>query len=177
MFTRKGDQGETDNGTRGRVSKSSHAVAIEGMIDESTTILGLSVVKSKWADISEDLMRCQVSIFNMGEHIILSGKGRKLVQGDVNWLEDRTRAYKEELGKVKLFVLPGGSEQSAILHLARVTVRGLEREIVKMNEEASLDPVILQFSNRLSSLLFMMALVANKRLGIEERIWEIGRES
>ncbi len=177
MFTRKGDQGSTDDASKKRVSKGSHEVTVEGLIDETTSILGVCLTKSSWNDVSEDLERCQVLVFNMGEHIILDGKGRKLVPEDMTWLDERTKSYKDELGKIRLFVLPGGTEGSAFLHMARVIVRKMERDIVRLNEDKPLDPLILQFSNRLSSFLFMMALIANRRKNVEERIWDIRRES
>lgn len=177
MFTRKGDEGSTDNVARERVSKGSIEVAVEGLIDETVTILGVALVKSEWPDVSEDLKKCQVLVFNMGEQLLIGEKGRKLVQADLDWLEERTVSYKQELGKVRLFVLPGGTEASAFLHLARVTVRRLERDLVLLNEKHPIDPVVLQFANRFSSLLFMMALIANKRKNVEERIWDIRRES
>lgn len=177
MFTRKGDKGTTDDALRRRVSKGSIEVAVEGLIDETVSMMGVCLTKSTSADVTEDLKKCQVLVFNMGEHIIMDGRGRKVTAEDVTWLEERTRIYNQELKNIKLFVLPGGTEESAFLHMARVTVRKLERDLVKLNEEHEIEPVILQFANRLSSLLFMMALIANRRMKIEERIWDIRRES
>ncbi|EQD39068.1 ATP/cobalamin adenosyltransferase [mine drainage metagenome] len=177
MFTRKGDRGDTDSGRSNRVSKGSLEVEVEGLVDESSTTIGLALVKSRWDDITADLSRCQDMIFNMGEHILIEGKGRVVSSDDVKWVEERTTKYRDEVGKILLFVEPGGSEEAVILHLARVTVRNMERHIVALSAEKVLDPVIMQFANRLSSLLFMMALVANRRLGKNERIWELRKAS
>ncbi len=177
MFTRKGDSGETESKGGERITKSSIAVEVEGMIDETSSTLGFSIVKSKWEDITSDLQRCQELIFNMGEHILIDGTGRVVRKEDVEWVEERTLRYREEIGRIDLFVLPGGSEESVALHMSRVVARRLERSVVKLNSSSRLDPVILQFANRLSSLLFMMALVANKRLGFRERIWELRKTS
>jgi cob(I)alamin adenosyltransferase len=177
MFTRKGDRGDTDSGKKERISKGSLAVEVEGLVDESSAIIGFALVKCHWDDLIRDLQRCQDLVFNMGEHILTDGKGRVVTPEDVKWVEERTTNYRDEVGKIVLFVEPGGSEESSVLHLARVTVRRMERHIVALSEEKEVNPVILQFANRLSSLLFMMALAANKRLGKKERIWELRKAS
>ncbi|MGC8515843.1 MAG: cob(I)yrinic acid a,c-diamide adenosyltransferase [Thermoplasmata archaeon] len=173
MFTRKGDRGDTDTGRKERISKGSLAVEVEGLVDESSTIIGFALVKAHWDDMIKDLEKCQDLVFNMGEHIITEGKGRIVTADDVKWVEDRTTFYRDEVGKIVLFVEPGGSEEAAVLHMSRVTVRRMERHIVALSKEKPVDPVVLQFANRLSSLLFMMALAVNKRLGKTERIWEL----
>ncbi len=175
MFTRKGDRGETDSGRKERISKGSLAVEVEGLVDESSAIIGFALVKSHWDDMIKDLERCQDLVFNMGEHILTEGKGRVVSADDVKWVEDRTTSYRDEVGKIVLFVEPGGSEEASIIHMSRVTVRRMERHIVALSQEKPIDPVVLQFANRLSSLLFMMALAVNKRLGKTERIWELRR--
>lgn len=177
MFTRKGDQGDTDSGKKERISKGSLEVEVEGLVDETSTTIGIALVKSRWDDISADLRRCQDLVFNMGEHILIGGRGRVVSSGDVKWVEERTTKYRDEVGKILLFVEPGGSEEAVNLHLARVTVRKMERHVVSLSKEKDLDPVIMQFANRLSSLLFMMALAANRRLGKDERIWELRKAS
>ena len=106
MFTRKGDSGETESKGGERMTKSSIAVEVEGMIDETSSSLGFSIVKSKWEDITSDLQRCQELIFNMGEHILIEGTGRIVTKKDVEWVEERTLRYREEIGRIDLFVLP-----------------------------------------------------------------------
>ena len=174
MFTGRGDSGSTDTVDRSRESKSSARIDVEGAIDESISFIGMALVKPKWSDIIADLQQCQEDLYLMGEDIGFQGKKKKLGEDRVQWIEERTRAYKEEIGKIRLFVIPGGSEEAATLHIARVVSRSAERRIVHLKEHMEISKSVLKYANRLSSLLFMMAVVSNKRLGITERLWDIG---
>lgn len=174
MFTGRGDSGDTDTADRSRVVKDSLRVEVTGALDETISFIGNALVKSQWDDISSDLSDIQADLFTMGEDIGASGARRTLSGERLAWIEDRTRKYKEEIGQIRLFVMPGGSEVSAALHLARVVSRSAERKIVSLGHEMKISPTVLKYANRLSSVLFMMALVANRRLGIQERIWDVG---
>lgn len=173
MYTRKGDHGETDTGMGVRVKKGSRLVEMEGTLDEFNSFLGLAGATVKWDDMKEDIGRIQFEIFTLGEHIIIQGKGRKLEEGNTKWLEERVEHYRREIGPVRLFVIPGGSEESAVLHVARTVCRRLERIIVSLSEELEISEVVLSYINRLSSVLFMMAIAANRRLSINEKVWEL----
>lgn len=174
MFTGRGDSGETDTVDRSRESKSSARIEVEGAIDESISFIGMAIVKSRWSDIVQDLEMCQEDLYVIGEDIGYQGKKKKLGEDRLQWIEDRTRFYKDEIGKIRLFIIPGGSEEAASLHVARVVARSAERRIVHLKEYMDISKTVMKYANRLSSLLFMMAVVSNKRLGIVERIWDIG---
>lgn len=173
MFTRKGDKGTTDTGDRRRVSKSSALVEVEGTLDEALSTIGNAIALSRWDDIKEDLRISQEDLFTLGEEITASGHARKLDPARVDWLEERVVKYRTEVGPTRLFVVPDGTVQSTSLHVARTVVRRLERKIVTAKEELSIQDHILAYANRLSSLLFMVAILSNKRQGVEERIWDI----
>lgn len=177
VFTRKGDKGETDTTSGTRVSKGDALVEVEGTTDELNSFLGFAASMVEWDDIREDIAAIQEDIFTLGEDILAGGKKRAITEARVKWLEERVYVYKEEIGKIKLFVVPGGSVESGILHAVRTIARRLERTIVAASQLKEISPHVLSYSNRLSSLLFMHALAANKRKGIEERIWSINRES
>lgn len=177
MYTRRGDRGETDTGMGSRVKKGSRLVEMEGTIDEFNSFLGLAGSRVKWDDMKEDIGRIQFEIFTLGEHIIMKGEGRKLEAANTTWLEERVDHYRRENGPVRLFVIPGGSEESAVLHVARTVCRRLERIIVSLSDELEISEVVLSYINRLSSVLFMMAIAANRRMSIEERVWELKRSS
>lgn len=174
MFTRRGDSGDTDTVDRSRVQKNSLKVEVEGAIDETISFIGNALVKSKWDDISSELNEIQEDLFTTGEDIGAQGKKRKLEEERLEWLEKITLKYREEIGKIRLFVIPGGSESATSLHVARVVSRSMERKIVSLSKEIEISSTVLKYSNRLSSALFMMALVSNKRLGIQEKIWDVG---
>jgi ATP:cob(I)alamin adenosyltransferase len=172
MFTRKGDDGTTSIGNN-RVGKDSIIVNILGEIDELNSFLGYTLTKIEWDDIRNDLMRVQEHLFILGEDIIKSNN--KIGENEIKWLEERVIKYRSESGPVKLFVIPGGSEIASLLHITRTITRRVERELVKYSKENTFNKWCLVYINRLSSLLFIMAVVANKRKGIQERIYDIGK--
>ncbi|WP_188679778.1 cob(I)yrinic acid a,c-diamide adenosyltransferase [Thermogymnomonas acidicola] len=176
MFTRRGDQGETDTGSRKRVAKSSSLINLEGTIDETISFIGFATVKTRWEDIRQDLRTVQEDLFTIGEEITSEGAGRHIDRSRVDWLEERTLEYRKEIGRIDLFVVPDGSEEATSLHICRTVVRRLERLAVSLRTELGFEGTILAYLNRLSSLLFMMALASNRRLGITERIWRFRKE-
>lgn len=173
MYTRRGDSGNTDDGSGKRVSKDSSVVELEGTLDEFNSFLGLANTKLSWEDMKSDLSRIQFEVFTLGEHIYMHGEGRTLSAENTTWLEERVDYYRKEVGPVKLFIIPGGTEESAVLHVARTVCRRLERVIAGSVEEMETSTHVLSYINRLSSVLFMMALAANKRLSVGEKIWEL----
>ena len=177
MFTRRGDTGETDTGLRKRVGKASPLVEFEGTLDEAISFIGNALVITRWDDVRQDLLAAQEDLYALGEDVSAEGKGRTIKPDRVDWLEQRSREYKAEIGKVRLFVVPGGSVEATSMHIARTVTRRLERLAVYLSTEMELNRFVMIYLNRLSSLLFMTALVSNRRLGIEERIWDIRRES
>lgn len=171
MYTRKGDSGDTDSATGQRIKKYNPVIEWEGTMDELNSIIGLARSYIKFQDITEDLLRVQYDIFHLGEHVLVRGEARRLRDDAVSWLEERTNNYFKEVGEIKLFVVPGGSMESAYLQFARTVTRRAERLTVQLNDFLPVDKLILQYMNRLSSLLFAMALVANKRVGFKENIF------
>jgi cob(I)alamin adenosyltransferase len=95
----------------------------------------------------------------------------QLPEHRVEDLEQGIDRLDEELEPLKAFVLPGGSETSAALHLARVTCRRAERSVVALTHGEAVEPVIIKYLNRLSDLLFTLARVANARLGVPDVEW------
>ena len=86
-------------------------------------------------------------------------------------LEDSIDRFEEELPPLQRFILPGGGAGGANLHIARTVCRRAERLVVALSEEAPVDQTVLEYLNRLSDLLFVLARVANYREGMEEVLW------
>ncbi|AOL15872.1 ATP:cob(I)alamin adenosyltransferase [Sulfolobus sp. A20] len=172
MFTRTGDDGNT-NVINKRIGKDSPLVNFLGDIDELNSFIGFALSVIKWEDIRQDLMRVQQELFIVGEEAV-KNEG-KITEESVKWIEKRTVEYRKESGPVKLFVIPGGSEEASRLHVVRSVARRIERNAVKYSKEVQFNKWIIVYLNRLSSLLFAMAIVANKRNGVEERIYDIGK--
>lgn len=172
MFTRTGDDGNTNLKDK-RVGKDSPLVNLLGDIDELNSFIGLALTKIKWEDMKNDLMRIQNELFMLGEEAIQNSG--KITEENMKWIENRTIEYRKETGPVKLFVIPGGSEEASYLHILRSVARRVERNAVKYSRELNFNKWIIVYLNRLSSLLFAMAIAANKRNGISERIYDIGK--
>ncbi|QKQ99530.1 cob(I)yrinic acid a,c-diamide adenosyltransferase [Metallosphaera tengchongensis] len=173
MFTRSGDKGET-NVPKGRIGKDSPLVNFLGDIDEANSFIGLALAKVPWEDMRRDLEKVQLDLFSLGED--WSTFSEKITMDKVKWIEERTVVYRKETGPVKLFIVPGGSEEASTLHVARAVVRRLERNAVKYSRELEVrNKTTIVYLNRLSSLLFIMAVAANARKGVSERYYDIGK--
>lgn len=175
MFTRKGDSGETDV-VQKRVGKDSPLVNFLGDLDELNSYIGYLISKLPWDDMKKDLRKVQVTLFEIGEDLTTNSQKKKIDMEYVKWIEERTVEYRKETGPVKLFVIPGGSEEASLIHITRAVCRRIERNAVKYSKELpEMNKTIIVYLNRLSSLLFAMALAANKRKGINEEIYDIGK--
>jgi len=175
VFTKSGDDGNT-NVINKRIGKDSPLVNFLGDLDELNSFIGFALSKIPWEDMKKDLERVQYELFAIGEDLSTNGEKRKIDINYVKWIEERTVEYRKESGPVKLFVIPGGSEEASSLHIARSVTRRIERNAVKYSKEIpEINKMIIVYLNRLSSLLFAMALVANKRRNIEEKVYDIGK--
>jgi ATP:cob(I)alamin adenosyltransferase len=175
VFTREGDKGDTSVVAK-RVGKDSPLVNFLGDLDELSSFLGFAASKIPWPDMREDIYKIQIHLFEIGEDVATDSQKKRITEEYVKFLEERTVAYRKESGPVKLFVLPGGSEVASAIHLARAVARRVERGAVKLSKEIpEMNKTIIVYLNRLSSLLFAMAVLANKRLGVEERYYDIGK--
>lgn len=177
IYTRTGDRGETGlfNGTR--VPKSDARVDAYGEVDELNAMLGVARAAGLDRDIDEVLVHVQRDLFALGARLAdparrIAGRVTKtdLAAEDVTRLETWIDRFEEELPALRHFILPGGSDAGADLHLARTVCRRAERRIVGLGRDA-VDPVIVTYVNRLSDLLFILARVVNKRAGVAETTW------
>lgn len=168
MYTRRGDKGETDTASGERIRKDSQLIEWEGTLDELISNIGFAKTFQKDEDVVSDLTTVQLDLFHLGEEILTKGKGRELRKDSVKWMEERISSYLKEIGPVKLFVVPGGSSSAASLQFSRAVARRAERRLVELSQKEDVNPLILQYMNRLSSFLFMIALACNRRKGIEE---------
>lgn len=172
MYTGKGDKGVTDTATGERVIKSNPIIEWEGTLDELIAQLGVSWSECKSDDIRDDIYTVQRDLFTIGEHILTNGDGRKLREDGVKWLEDKIHSYQKEIGEIRLFVIPGGDKAAASLQLSRAVTRRAERRLTDLSLQKKIEPLILQYMNRLSSFLFFISLAANRRAGFKERLFE-----
>jgi cob(I)alamin adenosyltransferase len=171
LYTGKGDLGETDTLGRGRISKDSPIAGLLGDIDELVSSIGLAISFIGQEDLTDLLSELQNKLFKVSADVVSSSskKVKNIDKKDVEWLEKETDKISEGLPKTKKFVLPGRSQESALLHVSRAIARRAERSAVAASKSYEISPEVLAFMNRTSSFLFACALLANKNKGKDEK--------
>ena len=165
IYTRTGDGGTTGLVDGSRRAKHDPRFEAVGAMDEANSVLG-------WArlamDEAADLARVQNDLFDLGADLATPGDDfapsdmvLRIVPAQVEWLEQRIDAANEHLEPLRSFILPGGSEASARLHIARAAVRRAERAMTALAEAEPVNPAALAYVNRLSDYLFVLARAAN----------------
>jgi cob(I)alamin adenosyltransferase len=177
IYTKTGDTGETSLFDTSRVSKADARVDAYGEIDELNACLGAARAARLDADLTGVLEQIQRELFAVGARLAdpsskIAPRVEKVsvTDAEVTQLELMIDRLEEQLPPLRHFILPGGSNAGALLHLARTVCRRAERRVVGLGPGA-VEPVIIVYLNRLSDLLFVMARVANQRAGTEEVEW------
>ena len=168
IYTRTGDDGTTGLVDGSRSPK--HAARIEaiGAVDEANSALGFAICA---IDNADDLRRIQNDLFDLGADLATPAEDEddfspsemvlRVVEAQVVWLEQAIDAANTRLEPLTSFVLPGGTEAAARLHVARAAVRHAERAMTAMASHVPTNPQALAYINRLSDYLFVLARVAN----------------
>lgn len=177
IYTRGGDAGETSLGDGSRVSKLDRRIAAYGSTDELNAHLGAVLAGDCPAALRAPLERIQNELFDVGADLSVPWgiEGRlRVEQSMIDELEQLCDRFNDPLPELKSFVLPGGTEASARLHVARTVCRRAERETLLAAGEHDVNPLVLVYLNRLSDLLFIMARAANALAGAGEPLWKPG---
>ena len=180
IYTRTGDDGTTGlvDGTR-RAKHDARMEAI-GAVDEANSAIGLAVVALEGGPHAAVLTRIQNDLFDLGADLATPGEDfapsemvLRIVPAQAEWLEGRIDALNESLPPLTSFILPGGSESAARLHIARSVTRRAERSAVSAAAHRALNPSALAYLNRLSDYLFVAARWVNGR-GEGDILWVPG---
>jgi cob(I)alamin adenosyltransferase len=177
IYTRSGDKGETSLGDGSRVPKSDPRIAAYGTVDELNAQLGVVIAGELPDALRATLVRVQNELFDVGADLSVPfpGEGRlRVTQAQIDALERDCDALNEPLPELKSFVLPGGSEAAARLHVARTVARRAERDALAADATVGVDPLALVYLNRLSDLLFIAARAANAAADVDEPLWKPG---
>ncbi len=182
IYTRAGDTGSTRLATGATVSKADPRVETYGAVDETNACLGLVRLHTGNAgQLDAMLARIQNELFDLGADLATPAKPDeavgsmlRILDSQVERLEREIDLLNAELPALTSFVLPGGSDAAAALHLARTVCRRAEREAVRLVEAGeAVSGSALRYLNRLSDLLFVAARYANDR-GAAEVFWKSG---
>jgi cob(I)alamin adenosyltransferase len=179
IYTKTGDDGTTGLIGGSRVAKSDLRIESYGTVDELNAMIGLAAVDIESADLSRALRAVQNELFVIGSQLALpAGESSSshwlppLEHSSVARLEREIDVAEGELPKLTNFILPGGTETAARLHVARTVCRRAERLVVSLGKDQSVQSMIVTYLNRLSDWLFVQARVVNHRAGFGDVAWE-----
>lgn len=177
LYTKSGDKGKTSV-IGGRVEKDDIRVEAYGTIDEVNSFVGKAISELDHAifkDILADLEKIQHELFDCGSELsnISNKREHKLTEEPITYLEEKIDELIDEAPELERFILPGGSDAAASIHIARTVTRRAERLIVSlMKEEGEVSPIPLKYVNRLSDYFFAVARVINARLNTPDVEYE-----
>ncbi|MFL5500391.1 MAG: cob(I)yrinic acid a,c-diamide adenosyltransferase, partial [Gemmatimonadaceae bacterium] len=150
-----------------------------GDVDELNAVLGLARAMDPLPRVDEVLVPIQRDLFSIGALLAtpdLDKMHNHLAKANIDdrrikALEHAIDQCDEELEPLKAFIIPGGSQKGAVLHVARTVCRRAERRVVRLQREVEIPSLVVIYLNRLSDLLFTLARVANIRTGAGEVTW------
>jgi cob(I)alamin adenosyltransferase len=185
IYTRRGDQGDTDLVGGTRVAKDSARIDAYGTVDELNAALGVarainaSEIRRAPAcrELDGILQRLQNELFDLGGELATpaaefrTGMFR-VGAAEVKALEELMDRCQKDLKPLKSFVLPGGGRVSAFLHVARTVCRRAERDVLRLMRAEDIGEWPLAYLNRLSDVLFVLSRWIGRRLGESEFLWE-----
>jgi len=178
IYTKGGDGGKTSLGDGARVSKYDLRVEAYGTVDEANASIGLARLDAeKLADGM--LARIQNDMFDLGADLcrpmpdIGEDEALRIQPSQVQRLEDEIDGMNAMLSPLESFILPGGTPTAAALHLSRTVVRRAERLTVQLAGEARISSTAIEYLNRLSDHLFVLARYVNDQ-GKADVLWVPG---
>lgn len=180
IYTKKGDQGNTSLFGGTRVPKSSARIEAYGTVDELNSVVGLAASYSLSDKGTQWIKKVQEQLFVLGADLATppSSKTRinRIDEQAIIFLENAIDKMEEKLEPLKNFILPGGSQQGATLHMARTVCRRAERAAVTCSEQDEISELTIKFLNRLSDFFFVLARYENKQAGKPEENWKPERQ-
>jgi cob(I)alamin adenosyltransferase len=176
IYTKTGDDGTTGLFGGGRVRKSDPRIECYGTVDELNAAIGFAAAGG--AELADKLAQVQNELFVIGSHLATPEEDTRrlarvpaLEESSVARLEAEIDTNEAQLPPLRNFILPGGVEAAARLHLARTVCRRAERLLVAFGADHPVDPLILRYLNRLSDWLFVYARWCNHRAGMPDVPW------
>jgi len=167
IYTRTGDKGDTGLGNGRRVPKHDLRIEAYGTVDETNACVGVARLKAS-PDLDAMLARVQNDLFDLGADLCvpeddseISRKALRISAAQVARLEQEIDGMNERLPALTSFVLPGGSDAAAHLHVARTVCRRAERLVVELAARETVGVEAIKYANRLSDFLFVAARLAN----------------
>jgi len=177
IYTKTGDKGDTRLFDGTKVRKHDDRVEAYGDVDELNSHLGAAVsflkdeaLVTMLADVQKDLFSVGAQLADPGAKTQSRGKFQ-IPKERVEALEKAIDMFETELPPLRQFILAGGGNAGALLHVARTVCRRAERRVDSLSEKVEVNPIVVEYLNRLSDFLFVVARVVNHREGKQEILW------
>jgi cob(I)alamin adenosyltransferase len=181
IYTRTGDKGDTRLFDGTQVRKNDPRVEAYGQVDELNAAIGAAAAALQDGELKGVLSGIQRDLFALGaqladpRHQVHGHQGKKqkarLDPSRVRTLEETIDRFETELPPLRQFILPGGGLAGALLHVSRTVCRRAERRVTELAGRVDVDPISVEYLNRLSDFLFVMARLVNQRQGQQEIPW------
>ena len=176
VYTKTGDKGDTSLFGGTRVSKGNLRIHSYGTVDELNSYIGLLRDLCTEFSSNKELIRIQDRLFTLGAILATESASAKkklplISPSDITYLENAIDEMESTLEPIKTFVLPGGHPTVSYCHIARCVCRRAERLTVELAEEHEIDSLVIQYLNRLSDYLFVLARFLSKSLNAREVPW------
>ncbi len=180
IYTRTGDAGDTALFGGGRVPKDHPRVRAYGSVDELNSFLGRALTLMQVPESRDRISLVQHDLFTLGSHLATPPAREGRTRPDLPplpgtrpsemeaWMDEA----EKELPPLKVFILPGGVPSASELHVCRTICRRCERSVVALEEETKEIQLTIQYLNRLSDLLFVLARLENHRAGAKDVSWQ-----
>lgn len=176
IYTKTGDKGDTKLFDGTPVRKNDTRVEAYGQVDELNACIGAAAAFLEDKDLTAMLADIQRDLFSVGAQLAdpnQHGKKQKsrLDAARIQALEEAIDRFETELPPLRQFILAGGAPAGAMLHVARTVCRRAERRVTALAETVELDSRNIEYLNRLSDFLFVLARLVNHRQGQQEIPW------
>lgn len=171
IYTRTGDDGTTGLGDGARVPKDHLRVEAYGTVDELNSLLGVALTFPLPEEVRRALAPVQHELFDIGGEICIPGR-QVIDESHVAQLEQTLDGLNAALSPLKEFVLPGGTQAAALVHLARTVCRRAERRTITLARAEAINALSIKYLNRLSDLLFVAARYINVQTQTPEILWQ-----
>ncbi len=177
IYTKLGDKGETSLLGGSKVPKYHERIEAYGTLDELNSFIGLVRDHIDEKDVITFIKYVQDRIFTIEAHLAAETKQATeylpdLTDNDITELEQAIDRMEEELPPIRNFVLPGGHPAVSYSHVARTICRRAERSVIRLGESVDIDPMIVQYLNRLSDYFFVLSRYLTKYYNATETIWK-----
>lgn len=179
IYTKTGDKGQTSLIGGTRVWKSDLRLDAYGTVDELNAFIGLLTTADLPAELIDFLTGIQHKLFSVGSSLATDLKKTTLkpasviFEADILALEEAIDSMNANLPPIRQFILPGGNHNAATAHVCRAITRRAERKILQLlQHDTEIDPLLIQYINRLSDYFFVLSRYTTTNQGDKEIFWE-----